>query len=129
MIRTQKGFIAVLTVIALLAFSASLVFAAGYLSIGAAKSSLALAQGEAAYQALEGCAEDALLLALRDENYAGGTYSYLGASCTVEVAKDTTTWTFDIHSEKSGYSRSLRIVADRAPGTPGTITLASWLER
>jgi hypothetical protein len=56
----QKGFIATLTVMTLLAFSLSLIAAVTYLSINESQSGLALSRGAAALSITEGCAEDAL---------------------------------------------------------------------
>lgn len=123
-----KGFIAILVVLALLAVSLSLLFAVPYLSIGESQSGLIVMQGAAALQAAEGCAQDALLLSIRDENYTGGSYEYLDAACTVATAKDGTIWTLSVSSTKDGFTRSLEIIFDRVLGTPATITLQSFLE-
>lgn len=129
----KKGFIAILTVIALLAFSVSLMFAATYLSIDQSQSGLVLSQGEAALQLTEGCTEDALLLSRRDENYEGGTSSYLGGTCEVSIEKVDTVWTITVTGTKSDFERRIRVVIDRAadpePESPATLTLSSWLEQ
>ena len=125
----KNGFVALLTVLALAAFSLSLVIAVTYLSIGESRSALALSQGEAALETGEGCAEDVLLESRRDENYTGGSYGYLGAQCEVQVAKDGTVWTLSVTSTKDGFVRSLDIIINRQPETPATITLQSWLEK
>jgi hypothetical protein len=125
----QGGFIAILTVIALLVFSLSLTVAVTYLSINEAQSGSALSQGAIALALSEGCAEDALLLSRRDENYNGGTYEYLGGTCNVEVSKNGTVWTLDVSGARDNFARSLEIVVDRQPGSPAVITLQSWLEK
>ncbi len=127
--RTHKGFIAILTVLALLALSLPLTLSVTYLSIGGSQSALAIADGEAAFQAANGCAEDALVQSLRDESYEGDTYTYLDALCDVSVAKDGEEWTLVVTAAKNGYERSLTIVFDRTPGSPGSITLRSWMEQ
>lgn len=118
-----------MTVLALLVTSLSLTLAVTYLSIGESQSALALSKSEMAYQAMEGCAQDALLLSLRDENYTGGEYSYLGAVCMVDVSKDGTAWTLNVSSTKDVFTRSARIIVDRSVDTPATLTLSSWLEQ
>lgn len=144
----QKGFIAILTVIALLAFSLSLVAAVTYLSIDESQSGLVLAKGQAAFQLAAGCAEDALLLASRDAEYAGGTYGYLDGTCTVDVAKDGTAWELVVTGQKDAFGRGIRIAIERVPTEidPDTeealciietvptacvspVTLSSWLEQ
>lgn len=128
----SRGFIALLTVITLLVFSLSLTVATTYLSIGESQSALALTQGEAALQLAEGCAEDALLLSKRDDDYAGGTYGYLDGTCQVNVEKDLLQWTFDIVATKGAFTRRLEITVGRTlglPGLPATLALQSWLEQ
>jgi hypothetical protein len=130
-IRQQRstGFIALFTVIALAAFSLSLIVAVAYLSINESQEGLMLARGEDALQLTEGCAEDALLLSVRDEGYRGGSYGYMGGDCTVVVSKDGTTWTLDVSGTKERFTRSVRIIFDYTIGPPGSIALQSWLER
>ena len=125
----SKGYIAIMTVLALLVFSLSLLVAVPYLSIGGAQQALVLSQGETLLAALEGCAEDALLLGSRDENYEGGSYSYLGSLCDVTIAKDGTAWSFSLSGNRQGLTRTLVITADRSVGIPGLFTLQSWLEQ
>lgn len=127
--QRSAGFMALFTVIALLAFSLSLVVAVAYLSINASQEGLMLARGETALQFAEGCAEDALLHASRDESYDGGSYEYLGGECTVDISKDDTVWTVDISGTKEQFTRSVRIIFEYDPLAPAVITLRSWLER
>lgn len=127
--KNGKGFIAIFLVIALLAFSLSLTTAVTYLSINESQSGLALAKGASALALTEGCAEDALLISSRDENYASGTYGYLGGTCVVEITKDGTIWTLDIVGTKDGFTRALEIIIDRQSGLPVILTLQSWLEK
>lgn len=127
-ITKRRGFIAIFLVIALLAFSLSLSTAVTYLSINESQSGLALARGAAALALAEGCAEDVLLLSLRDENYTGGTYEYLGGSCDADVSKNGTIWTLDVSGTKDNFTRSLEIIVDRQL-VPPLLTLQSWLEK
>ncbi len=125
----QQGFVAMIVVLSMLVFSAVLILGATYLSIGEAQVSLALVEGEAAFTAAEGCAENALLLSLRDEAYDGGTYDLLGATCTVDVAIDGVRYTFSVAAEKDGFARSVEIAADREVGPPAAFSAVRWLER
>lgn len=127
-IMQQRGFIAIFLVIALLAFSLSLSTAVTYLSINESQSGLALSRGYGSLALAEGCAEDALILVNRDENYTNGTYEYLGGTCDVEISKDGTVWTLNISSTKDNFTRSLEIIFDRQ-SVPPTLTLQSWLEK
>lgn len=123
------GYIAIMTVLSLLVFSLSLLVAVPYLSIGGAQQALVLSQGETLLSALEGCAEDALLLSTRDENYIGGSYAYLGMLCEVTIEKVDTVWTLSLSGSRDGLTRTLQIVINRTVGVPGVITLTSWLEQ
>lgn len=125
----KKGFIAILTVLTLMVFSLSLSIAVTYLSIGEAQSGLALARGTAALNLAEGCAADALLLAKRDLNYAGGNYAYLGGTCAVDVSKDGTLWTLVISGAQNNFTKKIRVTFEYTAGPPGIISLRSWLEQ
>ncbi|OIQ01785.1 MAG: hypothetical protein COZ86_00090 [Candidatus Moranbacteria bacterium CG_4_8_14_3_um_filter_41_13] len=128
-IQRKRGFIAILTVILLLTFCFSLTVGVTYLSIGESQSSLAVSNGAEALSLAEACIEDALLLSLRDENYAGGDLSYLGGTCVVAVAKNGTTWTLNVSGTKNTFTRSIEVVYEYTVGVPNTIILTSWLER
>lgn len=127
--QKSAGFIAMLTVITLLAFSLSLTIAVMYLSIGGSQSALALSRGAEALSLTEGCVEDALLQAKRDETYAGGDYTYLDGSCRTDVSLNGTTWTLDISGTKNNFTRSVEIVFEYVLGAPNTLVLTSWLEK
>lgn len=129
MISIQRGFIAILTVITLLAFSLSLTIAVAYLSIGETQGAFALSRGDEALSLTEGCAEDALLQAKRDEVYAGGDYTYLDGSCHVDVSVNGTTWTLGISGIKNNFTRRIEVVLEYTLGPPNTIVLTSWLEK
>lgn len=126
--KIRAGFIALFTVLALLAFFLSMTFASAYLSIDESKGGLMSARAEDALQFSEGCAEDALLLSIRDENYDGGAYEYMNGECSVDISKDGAVWTADVVGTKNGFTRSIRIVFEYVVGPPGIITLQSWLE-
>lgn len=100
-----------------------------YLSINESQAGLMLARGEVALQFVEGCAEDALLLSVRDEGYMGGSYGYMGGDCSVDVSKDGSVWTMDVSGTKDQFARSVRIIFKYDPLAPVVITLQSWLER
>ncbi len=126
--KKQKGFIAVITVLMILVFSLSIVVGTAYLSIGSAQSARILSEGEEALQLTEGCAEDALLHGVRDENYTGGSYEYLGGRCNVNITKDGQIWMFDISGTKNVLKRSVEIIATRQIIVPATFVLQSWHE-
>jgi hypothetical protein len=125
----QQGFVAMIVVLSMLVFSTVLILGATYLSIGEAQVSFAHAKGSAALAAAEGCAENALLLALRDEAYGGGTYDILGAACTVDVGTAGPRYTFSVAAEKDGFARRIEVAADRTAGPPAAFSAVRWLEQ
>ncbi len=126
---TKRGFVAILTVILLLFFCLSLTIGVTYLSIDGSQSSLAISSGSEALSLTEACAEDALLLSLRNENYVGGTLTYLGGVCAVTVIKDGSIWTLDISGTKNHFTKSITVIFEYTLGPPNTLTLMSWLEK
>jgi hypothetical protein len=126
--ESQRGFIAILTVIVLLAFSVSIMLGGTYLSIDQSQTGLVTVQGEVALQLTHGCAEDALLMAYRDENYEGGSVDLLNGTCEITVEKNGSTWDFRVVGQKNNFERILLITVEREPGSPGIITLTSWRE-
>lgn len=107
--NAPRGYIALLAVLVIFVFSLSLATAVAYFSIDEAQSAFALAEGEAAAVLADGCAEDALLQAGRNPDYAGGTGAFLQGTCSVEVAKDGVAWTLDVSGARLGYGHRLHI--------------------
>lgn len=123
-----RGYVAFLTVLALLIFSLSLLITVPASSIGGAREALLLTQSETLLSTLEGCAEEALLQSVRNETYEGGNMTFFGVVCQVTIEKVDTLWTLTLTGSKDDLVRTLRIIVDRTVGTPGTLTLQSWLE-
>lgn len=122
------GYIALLTVLVLFVFSVSLLLVSPYLSIGGAQQALVLSQSESLLAVLDGCREDAFLLSVRDESYAGHSQEYFGAQCEVVVEKNDIVWNFSIVATRDGITRSVLVEANRSPGSPGTLTLTGFVE-
>lgn len=127
--KKRKGFIALFAVLALLVFSLSFTLGVTYLSIGGGQEGLAIAQSAGARALVDGCAEDALLRSIRDENYTGEEQDLLGGVCTVSIQKDGTTWTMSVSGTQNEYTRSLEIVFEYTLGPPNTLMLTSWQEQ
>ena len=72
-----KGYISLLTALALLALSLSFSVVVTYTSVDQLQSSLSVVHGARALALAEGCVEDALLQRWRDTNYEGGIMSIL----------------------------------------------------
>lgn len=122
----NKGFIAISTVLILLVVVVSIVTTVSLLSVGEARSGFALAQGEAALQFSEGCAEDALLKAKSDTTYAGGNIVRPEGTCVIDIAKNGISWTLDASPLNGDSIRHVRVVFDYVPLVG--IILTSWTE-
>ncbi len=127
--QDARGYIAIMTVLALMVFSLSLLLSLPLLSIGGGQEALLLVESEITLGALEGCAEDAVLKSVRDEAYIGSTSDYFGIRCDVTIEKDGEQWTLLMQANKNELIRTLVIEGHRSPGNPGAFVLESWLER
>ena len=134
----EKGYIALLTVLIVMAVVMVSAATVAYLSIGEAQSGLSLFKGEDTLTFVEGCTEDALLKARASPTFGDPVGSEVsppitheGSSCRIKVlskvGSPTVTWTMRIQTDTATtkYNRIIEVVFDRA--TTG-ITLTSWKE-
>lgn len=122
----QKGYIATLTVLIVMAVVLTTATTITYLSIGEAQSGFALFKGEDTLTFVEGCTEDALLKASNNLIYNGGTITRPEGTCIIVVdSKVGDTWTMTITTTATTYKRNIQIVFDRL--STG-ISLTSWKE-
>ena len=123
----QKGYIATLTVLIIMAVVMATATTVTYLSIGEAQSGFALFKGEDILTFVEGCAEDGLLK-IRANPGLSGTFT-IGrpeGTCSVTVvSKVGNTWTVDVTTQATTYKRTIQVIFDRLPTG---ITLTSWKE-
>lgn len=120
-----RGYIALLTVLALLALSLSLSVVVTYASIDQLQSSFAVMRGAQTLALAEGCTDDALLQGWRDINYEGGDYQYLGGLCHVHVDKQDSIWEITSSGVVDTFERTVRVRIDRSVNPP---ILLNWLE-
>lgn len=122
----QKGYIATLTVLIVMAVVIATATTVTYLSIGEAQSSFALFKGEDTLSFVEGCVEDALLKTREHSGYNGGTITRPEGTCSITVdSKVGDTWTITVTTQATNYKRTIRVVFDRL--VPG-ISITSWKE-
>lgn len=123
--KRQNGYVALLTVLIMMAIILSATTTVTLLSIGEAQSSFALYKGDETLAFVEGCTEDALLNARASAAYAGGPISRPEGTCSVTITKAGTTWTLTVSTTNTTYVRTIEVVINRlATG----ITLTSWKE-
>ncbi len=120
-----KGYIALLTVLALLVLSLSFSVVVTYTSVDQLQSSLSVVHGARALALAEGCVEDALLQRWRDTNYEGGDYEYLDGRCHVVVEEQGTTLEFISMGRVDVFERTVRVRLDQSVTPPAIL---SWLE-
>lgn len=127
----ETGYIALTTVIIILAVVLITAMSVTFSSIGEAQSGLALFKGEENFHFVEGCVEDMMLKARSDENYTSGTISRPGTegTCVVtvvsKVGSGTVTWTVEVNSQSTSYQRKISVIFVRSATG---ITLTSWNE-
>ncbi|OGC56115.1 hypothetical protein A2797_02010 [candidate division WWE3 bacterium RIFCSPHIGHO2_01_FULL_48_15] len=95
------------------------------LSIFQAQQTLAREKGAAAHALAEGCAQDALLWAFLDENYAGGAENPPEGACVITVSKVGNNWVLTSTGTIDGrYTKRVRVNILRE----GEVTILSWKE-
>ncbi len=121
----QRGYVAILTVLILSAVVVGTMSTAALLSIGEARSGLALSDGEETLQFVEGCVDEALLRSRADPNYNGSTITVPEGSCLVTISKISVPWTMTVNNTTTAYQRKIQVQYTR--GATG-ITISSWKE-
>ena len=121
----QKGYIATITVLIIMAVVLATVSTVTFLSIGEAQSGFSLFKGEDTLSFVEGCSEDALLKSRGDLNYSGGTIDRPEGTCSVTISKVSVPWTMTVTTLDAKYKRTVEIKYTRSPTG---ITLTSWKE-
>ena len=129
--QKQEGFIALTTVLLLLAVTVGISISVTYSSIGEAQSGLTLFKGEDNLHFIEGWAEDALLKARSNATFGEPlntpvTITRPEGTCSVTVtSKVGVVWTMNVTTLATIYKRTVQIIFNR--NTTG-ITLTSWKE-
>ena len=132
----SKGFIAISTVVIILAVILALTITMSYAAIGEAQSGLALFQGEENLGQAEGCVEDALLKARSSPTFGDPVGTPVNITrplpepaCVVTVVSKTgsgtVTWDMNVTVDTTIHKRTINVDFTRAPTG---ITLTSWNE-
>lgn len=121
----NRGYIATLTVLIIMAVVISTASTVAFLSIGEAQSGFALFKGEDTLSFVEGCTEDGLLKSRADSNYSGGNITRPEGTCSVSISKVVTPWTMTVTTLDTKYKRTIEVKYTR---NPTGIILTSWKE-
>ena len=122
----RKGYIALSSIIIVMAVVLSISISVTYLSIGEGQSALALNKGEDVLSFVEGCMEDALIKAWESTSYAGGTITRPEGTCSISITGPPgSTWTITATTTSTLYRRTVQAVA--TVNSSG-VTLTSWKE-
>ena len=109
----KKGFVTLITVLALLVFSVSISIAMTYISISESRVSADVIFGEQAFVLSESCAELALLKLRNDASYTGGSMHVSEGDCEVTVNTTGDESTVSVRAIRGEYTRSVRVEVTR----------------
>lgn len=121
----EKGYIALITILTVMAVSLAVALSVSYLSIGEAQISLSAKKGDEVRFFAEACAENGLLRFYRKPaSYNGETLSIMGGSCTITVANLGGSYRLTAFAQKGNYAKTIEVRFN----FPGKIELLSWKE-
>jgi len=112
----QKGYIALIAVLIVLAVTLAIGLTLNILSIGETQAGLLKQQSAQSFTLADGCLQEAYLRIKRNNNYPGGSLNITEGSCTITVAsqgpKRTITVESDINNIKRRFESEIRIVGN-----------------
>ena len=129
--HNQSGFIALTSVLLILAVASAAAIVVTYSSINEAQSGLALYKGEQNLAFVEGCTEDYLLKIRMNAGYTGGNVTRPDGTCTATIFPGGLSWSFTNTSLSTPYQRQITTAFTRYSfsifNTPG-IHMTTWGE-
>lgn len=122
----EKGYIALITVLIVMAVVLTTATTVALLAIGEAQSGFSIFKGDETLTFVEGCAEDYLLkIRSQGASFVAGNITRPEGTCTIIVNSGDPNWNITVSTTDTTYKRSIRIVFTRnATG----IALTSWKE-
>lgn len=112
----QKGYIALIAVLIILAVTLAIGLTLNILSIGETQTGLLRQQSAASFTLADGCVQEAYTRIKRDNNYTGGNLNITDGSCTITVTSQgprrTITVESDINNIKRRIESEVRIVGN-----------------
>lgn len=123
--KKEKGYIALLTTLIVMAVVLAAAMTVTFLAIGEAQSGFSLFKGENTLTFVEGCTEDALLKIRSNSSYAGGTITRPEGTCSVTITSGNPNWNITVSTTATTYKRQMQVIfTQNATG----LTLTSWKE-
>lgn len=124
--KQQKGYIATLTILIVMAVVLTTASTVALLGIGEGQSGFALFKGEDTLTFVEGCTEDYMLkIRAQGAAFVAGNITRPEGTCTITVNSGNPNWDITVSTTATTYKRSIRVVFTR---NPTGITLTSWKE-
>lgn len=123
------GFIAISTVVIILAVIIALTLVMSYAAINEAQSGLALYLGEESFTFVEGCVEDVMLKIRNDGTYSGTSITRPEGTCQIIYNAGTsrpTNWDITVTTTATDYHRTLNVIFTRDDITG--LTVSNWVE-
>lgn len=124
----SSGYIAISTVVIILAVILALTITMSYSAIGEAQSGLSVLQGEENLQEAEGCVED-VMLKIRSNPVTVASVTRPEGTCSVNyTASGPTNWDMTVtfqSTTSTGIRRSIRVIFTRSATG---LTMTSWNE-
>lgn len=123
--KKQGGYIALTSVLIIVAIVLAVSVTIAYTSIGEAQSGLALYKGEENLHFVEGCVEDYLLKIKADPNYVAVNSTRPEGTCSLIITSRGPTWDITVTPVTTLYQRSIRTTFNI--NTTG-IKILTWTE-
>lgn len=123
--NSQKGAAALITIVIIAAATLLMAFNAALLGMGELDMGYISQKGEEALYIADGCAEESLRRLKLDDSYAGGTLSFGGGACIIDIVADGDDRTITITGTVDDYNKKIEvdlIIID------SQITINSWEE-
>jgi hypothetical protein len=120
----RGGFVAVSTVLVVMAIVLVVTVTVTYLSIGEMQGSWALTQSESNLNLSESCLEKGLMALQASGSYAGGSIVLPEATCNITVTSVSNTYTLTATTTATNYIRTVQAVVTRG----SNLALTSWNE-
>lgn len=120
----QKGYVALSSILVILAVTLAIGISTSLLSINDALSSVSGQKGNTSMDIIEGCVEDALIR-LNEDNSIPSSLVLPQGTCTVTINSQVgNNWDFTVSASINSYTRSVRVQAVRST----TVSITSWQE-
>jgi hypothetical protein len=120
----KGGFVAISTVLVLMAVMMSAVVAITYLSIGELQAGLVQIRGEESLGLVEGCVEDLLVNIRKNPNFSAASLTRPEGVCTFIYNSPGPNWDVTVSGNNSLSPRKIRVWFTRG----NTIGVAKWQE-